>query len=557
MNIYDEIIASISPLEIAQRYLDLKKSGKNYQSLCPFHPDTKPSLSFDPERGLFYCFGCGKSGNLVHLISEIEGISKFEALKELAKDAGIKLKEDKISEDREILKLFEVLEFALNEYEKILFEKEGEKARNYLEGRGFKLNTIRRFRIGYAPASGDYILKKAREKGINPSLLLEVGLITGLGGVLKDFFKDRIIFPIFNTSSKCIAFGGRAFEGEPKYLNSPDSKIFKKSKNLFGIDIAKNKAKKENTLILVEGYTDVMRMVENGFENTVAPLGTAFSVEQALIMKRFADIIIILFDGDDAGKRGMKRTLPFLLKTNLKVKIAELPPYEDPDSYLKKESREEMEKVLSSSKNFLDALLPENIPYDPYAQSILLNEMIEFISNIPSELERELFIKRVSEKFLISPEYIRSKVKFLGEEKNEGKDTLPSEFSLFGIIASFNKFNKEEIEKRGIDERVFKSELLKRILIKIREGSSLEELLFELSDNERKKVVEAIFKAREKFVNFEKKVEVEPYEFAFEKLEKKMKKILKKEKIFKEWNEYKESKGSNPISQKEKEEKCQ
>lgn len=557
MNIYDEIIASVSPLEIAQRYLNFKKSGKNYQSICPFHPDTKPSLSFDPERGLFYCFGCGKSGNLIHLISEIEGISKYEALKELAREAGIKLKEERIGEDREIQKLYEVVDFALREYERILFGREGEKARNYLEERGFNLNTIRRFRIGYAPSEGDFILKMARENGINPSHLLEVGLITGTSGILKDFFKDRIIFPIFNSSSKCIAFGGRAFEGEPKYLNSPDSKIFKKSRNLYGIDIAKNKAKKENTLILVEGYTDVMRMAESGFENTVAPLGTAFSVEQALIMKRFADIIIILFDGDDAGIRGMKRTLPFLLKTNLRVKIAELPPNEDPDSYLRKSSKEEMERILSSSKNFLDALLPENIPSDPYAQGILLNDVIDIISNIPSEIERELFIKKVSEKFLISPEYIRSKVKFIGEEKNEVKDTLSSEFSLFGIIASFNKFNKEEIEKRGIDERVFKSELLKRILVRIREGNSLEEVLFDLNDSERKKVVEAIFKAGEKFVNFEKKGEIELYELAFERLEKKMKKILKKEKIFKEWNKYKESKGSNPAIKKEKEEKCQ
>ncbi len=211
MNIYEEIISAVSPLEIAQKYLALKKSGRNYVSLCPFHADTKPSLSFDPERGLFYCFGCGKSGNLIHLISEVEGISKYEAIKSLASEAGIKLKEEEEKEADDLSRLFEVNEFAMIEYERVLFEEKGEKARNYLMERGFKLNTIRRFRIGYAPYEGDYLIKRAREKGINPSLLLEAGLVSGMSGTLKDFFRDRIIFPIFSSSDKCVGFGGRAF----------------------------------------------------------------------------------------------------------------------------------------------------------------------------------------------------------------------------------------------------------------------------------------------------------------------------------------------------------
>jgi len=546
MNIYDEIISSISPLEIAQKYLDLKKSGRNYMAVCPFHADTKPSLSFDPERGLFYCFGCGKSGNLIHLISEIEGISKYEAIKSLASEAGIKLKEEKKQRD-DLSKLFEVNEFAMMEYERVLFESRGEKARNYLTERGFKLNTIRRFRLGYAPPDGDFLLKKAREKGINPSLLLEAGLLSGMSGTVRDFFRDRIIFPIFSSSGKCIAFGGRAFEGEPKYLNSPDTKIFKKSRNLFGLNIAKNKARTEGYLILVEGYTDVMKMVENGFENTVAPLGTAFSIDQALIMKRFADIIIILFDGDDAGKRGMKRALPFLLKTNLKVKVALLPENEDPESFLRRNGKEKMEKILKDSQNFLDALLPERIPDDPYAQGVLLNELINFISNIPSELDRELFIKRLSERFVLSPEYIRVRIKPLPDKKTYTHETLSPEFAIFGTIAAFNHFTKEDFEERGIDERVFRSELLKNITKKVLGGESFEDVLIELDDDNRKKIMEAIFKAKEKFGDINVSNENEsPHYFAFKKLETKMKRILRKEKIIKEWNEIKNETGSIP-----------
>ena len=546
MNIYDEIISSISPLEIASKYLDLKKSGRNYQAICPFHADTKPSLSFDPERGLFYCFGCGKSGNLIHLISEIEGISKYEALKSLASEAGIKLKEEKREGD-DLAKLFEVNEFAMMEYERILFDSRGEKARNYLMERGFKLNTIRRFRLGYAPGDGDFLLKRAREKGINPSLLLEAGLLSGMSGTVRDFFRDRIIFPIFSSSGKCIAFGGRAFEGEPKYLNSPDTKIFKKSKNLFGLNIAKTRARTEGNLILVEGYTDVMKMVENGFENTVAPLGTAFSIDQALIMKRFADIIIILFDGDDAGKRGMKRALPFLLKTNLKVKVAFLPENEDPESFLRRNEKDKMEKILKDSKNFLDALLPEKIPDDPYAQGVLLNELINFISNIPSELDRELFIKRLSERFILSPEYIRVRIKPLPDKKTYAHETLSPEFAIFGTIAAFNHFTKEDFEERGIDERVFRSELLKNITKKVLDGESFEDVLIELDDDNRKKIMEAIFKAKEKFGDISANNENEsPHYFAFKKLETKMKRILRKEKIIKEWNEIKNETGSIP-----------
>ncbi len=364
-----------------------------------------------------------------------------------------------------------------------------------------------------------------------------------LGGEL---FRDRIIFPIFSSSDKCVGFGGRAFEGEPKYLNSPETKIFKKSKNLFGLNIAKNKAKTKGELILVEGYTDVMRMVENGFENTVAPLGTAFSIEQALIMKRFADIIIILFDGDEAGKRGIKRALSFLLRANLKVKVALLPENEDPDSFLRKEGREKMGRILENSSNFLDALLPQKLPDDIYAQGVLLNEFTSFISNIPSELERELFIKKLSEKFLLSPEYIRVKIEPLSN-KEGGEEMLSPEFAVFGTIAAFNSFTEEDFKKRGIDERVFKSELLKDITRKVLNGESFEDVLIGLEEDKRRKIMEAIFKAKVKFSDINIKSEKEsPYYFAFKKLETKMKRILRKEKIIKEWKETKNRAGSIP-----------
>ncbi len=546
MNLYDEIITNISPLEVAQRYLNLRKSGRNYMAVCPFHADTKPSLSFDPERGLFYCFGCGKSGNLIHLIAEIEGISSSEALKELCNIAGIEIKEKK--EKREDEKIYDIMEFALNEYHKILFESMGEKARNFLNEKNFKLHTIRRFKIGYAPPDGDFIIKKAREKGINPSLLLEAGLITGTSGTLRDFFRDRLIFPIYSVSGKCVAFGGRAFEGEPKYLNSPETKIFKKSKNLFGLNIAKNEARRKGTLILVEGYTDVLRMVESGFENTVAPLGTAFSTDQALIIRRFAGNIIVLFDGDDAGKRGMKRALPFLLKADLKVKIGMLPENEDPESFLKKNEKEKMEEILNNSKDFIDAFLPEKLPDDPYAQSLLLSELTNFISCVPSEIERELFIKKLSKIFLISSEYIKSRVKpTIQDSKIETGDFIP-DYSVFGTIVAFNYFKKEEFEKRKIDERVFKDTLLRNITKRILKGEIFEEILFELPDKERRKLMEAIFKAKEKFKNVEFKDEKDsPPLSAFKYLEDKMSQILREEEILEKWREMKNKQGSIPI----------
>lgn len=491
----DEIISRISPIDIISEYLELKRSGKNYMALCPFHPDRTPSFSFDPERGLFHCFGCRKSGNLIQFIMEIEGITFFDALKKLAAKAGIEIRPIRHSERR--AKVLEVLKWAKDFYHSILLSQEGERARNYLKERNVSMGTIRSFEIGLATGEPDRILKEARKKGIDPSLLFEAGLVAeSESNVLKDFFRERIIFPIFNVSGTCVGMGGRTLpwkNEEPKYLNSRETPYFNKSRLLFGLWLTKENIKKEDKVIVVEGYMDLIKLYQSGIRCLIAPLGTSLTEEQCQIISRYTKNLLLLFDNDPAGKAAMERAISLSLKYSLKPKIVEIEEAKDPDEFIEKYGKESLNKRIKEAKDFLEVYLTPSD--DPSFIRKNVDKLIEFIREIPDEIEKEIYLSKIASFYALPLNALKSRA--LSKQYFKGKEKkVDSEIIVFVHLLNSDK-NLNEIIK-DFEPEDFDNLILKKIVEKIKKGIGFNDVIMELEDREREIIISNLLKVREK-----------------------------------------------------------
>ncbi len=491
----DEIISRISPIDVISEYLELKKRGKNYMALCPFHPDRTPSLSFDPERGLFHCFGCGKSGNLIQFIMEIEGITFFDALKKLAAKAGVEIKPTKYSERK--AKVLDILKWAKDFYHSILLSSEGEEARNYLKERNLSIGTIRNFELGLATGEPDRILKEARKRGIDPSLLFEAGLIAeSEGNVLKDFFKERIIFPIFNVSGTCVGMGGRTLpwkNEEPKYLNSKETPYFNKSRLLYGLWLTKENIKKEDKVIVVEGYMDLIKLYQSGIRCVVAPLGTSLTEEQCQIISRYTKNVFLLFDNDPAGKAAMERAISLSLKYSLKPKIVEIEDSKDPDEFIERYGKENLDKRIEKAKDFLEIYLKHS--EDPSVVRKNIDKLIEFIREIPDEIEKEIYLSKIASFYLLPLNALKSKMLTKTYSKNKEKK-VDSEVIVFLHLLNSDK-NLNEIIK-DFEPEDFDNFILKKIIEKMKKGVGFNDAIMELEDREREIIISNLMKVREK-----------------------------------------------------------
>ncbi len=492
----EEIISRIDPIDVVSEYIELKKSGKNYMALCPFHPDKSPSFSFDPEKGLFYCFGCGKSGNLVQFIMEIEGITFIDALKKLAQRAGIQLTPRKISERK--AKVFEVIKWTKDFYHSTLLGSEGERARNYLKERKITIGTIRNFEIGLATGRSDRLLKEARRKGIDPSLLMEAGLLTaGEGNVLRDFFKERIIFPIQNILETYVGFGGRTVpwrNEEPKYLNSRETSYFNKSKILFGLSFNKENIKKQNSVIVVEGYMDLIKLYQEGFRNIVAPLGTSLTEEQCRLMSRYSKNIFLLFDNDPAGRTAMERAIVNLLKYGFKPKIVEIEENEDPDSFIEKYGKESLKERIDLSRDFLDVYM--KLSEDPSETRKTVEKLLEFISGIPDEIEREIYLSKIASFYTIPINALKSRVKVTVVQTKKKDKRISSEWILFlHMLDAQTNFSKII---KNIEPDDFDDPLLKRIVEKMKKGTGFNDIITDLEQKERETIISSLVQIKER-----------------------------------------------------------
>ena len=428
----NEILENSDIVAIIGDYVDLKKSGNSYKGLCPFHNEKTPSFTVDDRKQLFHCFGCGEGGDVVSFIMNKEGLSYIDSMKYLAKKAGIKLDDTKSSKENKILNRYYDInkDIMMYFYKNLLTDKAGQI---YLKNRGFKSNIVNTFMLGFAKNSWDDLLSYVKNKDYLLDDIENLGLIKkSQNGKYYDKYRNRLIFPIINHYGKVIGFGGRSIDSTmPKYLNSPESQVFKKRYNLYGLNIFKKQSNKD--IILVEGYMDVIGLNNKGIDQAVASLGTSLTSDQAKLLKRYAKNVYICYDEDNAGIKATDRAIEILLDEGIKPNIISLEKGLDPDDFVKKYGRDAFIKKMDEASDVYN--YKYNKILDLYAESKdnekfeKLNLFIEFLSSIKSDLTREIFINNVSKLFDIDKSTLKESVLKYNDNykktyKNQNKDSF-------------------------------------------------------------------------------------------------------------------------------------
>jgi len=449
-NFSEKVKDRIDIVEVVSEYVQLKKTGKNYQGLCPFHQEKTPSFTVNPNNQFYYCFGCGKGGDIFNFIMEIENITFYESLKLLAKKANLEMPNKKgyskeYNKKRE--KIFKVHQLAAKFFNYLLLNKQiGNEAYKYLMERGYSEKDLERYYLGYAPDSWHSLYNFLSKRGFEDSLLEESGLIGHKNNNYYDKFRDRIMFPIFNSQGEVIAFGGRRLNDEdansPKYYNSPETLIFHKSKNLYGINWAKKGFRETNSAVIMEGYTDVITAHKYGLDNAVASLGTALTLDQAQILKRYVDTVYTAFDPDFAGEQATLKGLDILKKADLNVRVIELPEEVDPDDFIKENGAQKFRELMESSYNLIEfkirRIVDENEKYNINQRINRSKKVLKVISQIEDPIERDVYLDKTAD--------------ILNIEKDAMQEALDS----------FNRKNKQENDdKNRIQEKDSKKELKK------------------------------------------------------------------------------------------------
>jgi DNA primase len=414
--ILDEIRNRIDIIAIISEYVPLKKSGKSYKGLCPFHQEKTPSFMVDSERQIFHCFGCGEGGNIFTFIMKMEKINFPEAVKLLANKAGVQLpvndKQNSTNvQEKELI--FRLNDLAVDYYHKNLFLPEGKRALDYLIKRSFSKDIIKKFRLGYSLPGFEHLVNVLYSKKIPQTDLFKAGLVSRSNktGKAIDYFRNRIIFPIFSLQGKIIAFGGRVLDDKlPKYINSPETLVYNKAKNLYGLFQAKKSIRQKNQVIIVEGYTDLLMAHQHGFENVVASLGTALTNQQIDLVKRFADEILIAFDADTAGKSATLRSLSMIKKAGMTIRIVTLPPDSDPADILLKKDKiffiDLLKKALPLIDYKLEVLLQQYNPASSEGKLSIIKELFQDLSDINSDIELRNEVKKIAERLDLTEESI-------------------------------------------------------------------------------------------------------------------------------------------------------
>ena len=415
----DELVARNPIEDVVGQYVHLKRSGGNMFGLCPFHGEKTASFSVAPDKGIYYCFGCHKGGGVINFQMEIEGLSYPDAVRALAKRAGLTVPEDELYESRykQQERLWALHKEAARFFHSQLYAPVGKEALEYALGRGLTKATLTTFGIGYAPDSWDSMVKAMRAKGYTEQELKDSGLVTvsQKNGNLFDRFRGRLMFPIIDVRGNVIAFGGRIIKNDQdtaKYLNSPETLIFNKRKNLFGLNLAKKS--KQGSLILVEGNIDVVTLHQYGFDNAIASLGTSLTEEQAALMTRYTDQVVLIYDGDQAGQNATKRAIPILEKAGLQVKVLQIKDAKDPDEFLKKFGADRFKLLLEESSNRveyqLNAIRRKYDLREDDQKVKFLQESADLISSLISAVQREVYCGRVAEAAKISVDAMKLEV---------------------------------------------------------------------------------------------------------------------------------------------------
>ncbi len=413
----DELIARNPIEDVVGQHVNLKRSGSNMFGLCPFHGEKTASFSVAPDKGIYYCFGCHKGGGVINFQMELEGLSYPDAVRALAKRCGMTVPEDEQyqSSYRQQERLWAVSKEAARFYHSMLFEPQGAQALSYVQGRGMPKSTLTKFGIGYAPDSWDSLVNAMRAKGYTDDELVAASLASKSQktGNIFDRFRNRIMFPIIDVRGNVIGFGGRVMDdSKPKYLNSDETLIFNKRKNLFALNYAKKS--KQGYLILVEGYMDAIALHQYGFDCAVASLGTALAEDSANLMSRYTEQVVLIYDGDEAGQNATKRAIPILERAGLQVKVLQMKDAKDPDEFLKKFGPDRFRMLLEDSANRVEyqlSAIARKYDLSVDDQKVkFLHESAELLSTLGSAVQREVYGGRVAEAAKISMDAMKLEI---------------------------------------------------------------------------------------------------------------------------------------------------
>ena len=447
MEIIDQVRQASSIVEIASQYTTLKRRGRKWVGLCPFHTEKTPSFTVDDEKQLYHCFGCGAGGDIYSLLMERENLTFPEALKHLAEkyhvplplQRGVRPEVLKLEE-----KLFKINDLALGFFKKNLYNTpEGAKALEYLKKRGLTEETIQTLKIGYALNSWTALLDFFQTKNVPVSFLEKGGLVLpgSRTGEYRDRFRGRVIFPIFSLTGRTVAFGGRTvIDAEPKYLNSPDTPLYSKGKLLYGLNFSKDAIRDAGTAILVEGYTDFSALFQAGIRNVVASLGTALTAWQVGQAMRFASRMVINYDGDSAGMAAAARAVPLGFEKGLNVEVLVLPEDKDPDAFIKKNGRDRylalQKKAISGLKFLIDSLAKDVQMSIPEEKGRIVRAVVREIEKVPDAVARSEYLQQASQQLGIDENLIRSIVenRAPGKGQEEARLFCPAEKRLFQIL---------------------------------------------------------------------------------------------------------------------------
>ncbi len=445
--------------EVVQEFVSLKKRGVNYMGLCPFHNEKTPSFTVSPAKGIFKCFGCGKGGNAVNFVMEHEHLSYPESLRWLAKKYNIEIEEkeasaEEIQKQNERESLLVVTQYASRQFTENLFHGHEGMALglSYFRERGFRDDVLHKFDVGYCNEKRDDFTRRAMEAGYKKEFLVASGLTIDKEEYVFDRFAGRIMFPIHSLSGQVLGFGGRIIKTDQKaakYVNTPETEIYHKSRIVYGIFQARQAIIKEDRCYLVEGYTDVLSMHEAGVENVVASSGTALTQEQIRLIKRFTPNITMLYDGDQAGVKASVRGTDMVLEEGMNVRIVLLPESEDPDSYSKKVSNAEFKKYLAENETdfirFKTKLLLDEAKSDPVRRANLVREVVRSIAVIPDQINRTIYVKECSMLLAMPEEIVLDEVMKLRKQQSfRDRNAYPGQDALVPAQAASRPQKKKE-----------------------------------------------------------------------------------------------------------------
>ena len=408
-DLIEEIRSRNDIIDVISGYVKLKRQGATYFGLCPFHNEKSPSFSVTPGKQMYYCFGCGEGGNVYSFIMKYENYTFLEAVKMLADRAGIQLPETEYTEEEKRKADLKAALLGINKqaalyFHHLLKSEKGKTGLDYFSFRGLDHETIVRFGLGYSNKTSDDLYRYFKQQNYSDELLKETGLFAFSEKGTYDKFWNRVMFPILDINNRVIGFGGRVMgEGEPKYLNSPETKIFEKSRNLYGMNFAR--ISRKPYILICEGYMDVIALHRAGFTNAVAALGTAFTQQHAMLIKRYVKEAVLTFDSDGAGQKAALRAIPILKSVGIAVKVLDMKPYKDPDEFIRNLGAEEYQKRIDNAENsFLFEIMMLQKDYDmedPHGKAEFYNKAAVKLLEFPNELERNVYIEAVSRQFLI------------------------------------------------------------------------------------------------------------------------------------------------------------